>query len=1066
MVAQRRVGPLVWVLGALLALVIVRCFQLQVLQHGIWAGEAADMLRSAELLPYHRGRVLDRAGAVLAEDQDQRRIELVYREFRRGNPIAGLAHARSTLEMRAVSLVETEQNLERWAHELLALRPADLAAFARGAALEGCGVPAIDPEQARAALRERRAADLRYYAAELLELSPPVRARLAKAAQGPDAQSTLLEIAARERQLAPEALEAELEQRCARSRSELGRLAQLVERDAREPAGVGATPLERLLGSLERERRAIEDQSADALFRAAAGFDPGRVRSDILEQHIDTAWIARLLRWDDERWREWRASRRERWERQAAEVLLPRVLARVELEEQKPRRADRLLSELALLWAAPASELRRSDGQPRSWRELDELQVFSELDSLFDLPSGSSRAELPERVLPFQDPALDELARSSAEHWSVVGALADLARGAQVRPRARNLPPQWKPPAGPLEAAARWRALGAEHKRIDGDEALVELSWLFFALEERFQDALERCFDSLQAGARTPAPLALRDERLGQAAEAERFLSRDLSTRPTLVCAEPSWELVELVTRQAQDFRGFVVRAAAERKHPQHDAAGVELAAGLVGSVRRPTLIDLLRQGDDERRLAALESRLLRSAEDEAQIRELSARLFRVDEWTGGSGLEAYLERELRGQNGWQETLSLDDEVRAAESQGSRAPVDGEDVRLTLDAQLQRAAQDVLAHPEMPGGDESDQLWCRYPVGAIVLLTPEGDVLAAASAPAVDGLAPTPGRDAEHAHLRERTLTRPTLNPPGSCFKLFVAAYALDRLHFDPLTSFECSALKDGGSGYLTMHCHGHGSLSLRSALVRSCNAYFAQLAEQAYTPADFLEMAHLFGFGEPTGVRALGNEGRSGLRENSAIPDEAGLPETLRDRASAMRFACGLAPMESTPMQVARATAALIHGELPELRLVERIGNQELPRRSRPLGLSERALAFVRDSMDGVVNEPGGTAYEKRLDEQSLGFRFACKTGSADIKRFADSPDLSEADRADMQAGKWRKHAWIAGWFPADKPRGVLVVYLHDVSETASHSSVWIAAQFLRQEAVRRFACGEREAR
>jgi cell division protein FtsI/penicillin-binding protein 2 len=160
--------------------------------------------------------------------------------------------------------------------------------------------------------------------------------------------------------------------------------------------------------------------------------------------------------------------------------------------------------------------------------------------------------------------------------------------------------------------------------------------------------------------------------------------------------------------------------------------------------------------------------------------------------------------------------------------------------------------------------------------------------------------------------------------------------------------------------------------------------------------------------------------------------------------------------------MQVARATAGLATGTLPELRLVASVAGAERPRRSRPLGISERALSFVREALDGVVNEDHGTANVDELDERRLGFRFACKTGSGDWRAFEDTPELTAADRADMQAGKVRKHTWIAGWFPAREPRAILVVYLHDVSETASRSSVWIAAQFLAQEAVRRLARGE----
>ena len=115
-----------------------------------------------------------------------------------------------------------------------------------------------------------------------------------------------------------------------------------------------------------------------------------------------------------------------------------------------------------------------------------------------------------------------------------------------------------------------------------------------------------------------------------------------------------------------------------------------------------------------------------------------------------------------------------------------------------------------------------------------------------------------------------------------------------------------------------------------------------------------------------------------------------------------------------------------------------------------------------MRDALEGVVNEAHGTANIDELAASKLGFRFACKTGSGDWRAFDPKAALTDADRADMLAGKMRKHTWIAGWFPADKPRAILVVYLHDVSETASKSSVFVAGQFLAQDAVRRFALGE----
>jgi len=1056
MVVQRRVGPLLVVLGAALGVVLARAFQVQVLQHGIWKSEASSMQQSAEVLPYHRGRILDANKVVLAHDEDQFEIRLCYRDFRRGSPIAQLAHARSSLEMRAVPLSEAEQHLEPWAKELVQLRPIDLAGFAQGKSLPIAGVPELAPEEAKLALRERRAADLRYYAAELLELPVLKRKALAPAQKHPDSGLALIEIAAHERGMSAKALGEDLERRLVEARAHLAHLAELVELGGKPLAQSGSTPFERLLAVLEAERRDIENDTADALFHEAAGFDPGRVRTRVLEQRLDTSWVARALRWDDARCHEWVTTRRARWETIAAEVLVPRALLRAQHEPITTRRADRLLSELAVLFRPEEEAQRAPDGEPRSWREFDEPCVFSELDNLFEHSAGLRMPEEDRSVLPFSSGGLEELAREDQDHWRVVGALADLSRGAAVLPPKHAQLAGWRAPVGPLEAAQRWQRIELDNKRLDGDAGLAEGSWLFFALEERFQDELERRLDLAYERCGASAPIPFEANRRSRAAETERYVLLDRSTRPGVICRAPSWDLVELVTRGVGSYAGFSASPTSKRLHPERDSQGVELAAGLVGSVRRPTLGDLITQGRERTRLAELRDKLVRTSEEAAEVRELAARLYRNDEWAGATGVEAWLDDELRGENGVQQTFSMAEEVQAAETTLEHAPIDGRDVQLTLVADLQRAAQEVLAHPEMPGGDENDQLWCKYPVGAIVLLTPEGDVLADASAPSQDRLAPTPGRDDEHSHLRERSLQRPTVTPPGSSFKPFVAAYALDKRGLDPLVCFSCEKLAGGGFGYKTIHCHGHHEIALHDALADSCNAYFGQLGEKFYTPQSFLEMAHIFGFGEATGISDP-RAGRGRLHEDSSFGSDDALSEELSDHGTSMRFACGLFPMEATPMQVARATAGLVKGTLPEVRLVSKVGDEELAPRSRPLGISEASLDIVRTALLDTVKY--GTADIAGLKAKSLGFAFACKTGSADVKKFVDSPLLTEADKADMNAGKWRKHTWVAGWFPAEKPVGILVVYLHDVSETATHSSVFIAAQFLHMPAVQRFA-------
>jgi len=171
------------------------------------------------------------------------------------------------------------------------------------------------------------------------------------------------------------------------------------------------------------------------------------------------------------------------------------------------------------------------------------------------------------------------------------------------------------------------------------------------------------------------------------------------------------------------------------------------------------------------------------------------------------------------------------------------------------------------------------------------------------------------------------------------------------------------------------------------------------------------------------------------------------------------MRFANGLGRIEATPMQVARALAGLVTGVLPDVRIARTIGGEPVPKSGHELAISKRAREIVCGDLEGVVTDPAGTAHGAGLDPGSLGFRFACKTGSADKR-----PLVSEGDgdrRVDGQR-KMIKQTWVAGWFPAEAPKAILVVMVHDTTETSTHTSVYVAAQFLRSAAVRSFVAGE----
>lgn len=1049
MVAERRFGPIVVVLFLVLFVLLARLFQVQVVEHATWAAEADALVRSSNVLPSHRGRLLDRHGRVLAEDQDVWKVEIVYRDFRREHPLGIVAHARSTLEMRPVPLSEALANLEPWAREVVELSPFALGEFATGQPLATNSVSILRSTDPVREARVSRASDLRYYVGALLQpVAEERRAIREQERSEPKGQMSYVEIVAAARKVSVEDLLVDLQARLAGERARLERLA------AHLPASSAGAPtsLESLVAELEAARDRFENTAADALFEEATGFSPGRISTESLVRVFDLEWIARILRWDPPRARAWAESRRDAFARDLREIFLPRILARAGMGEAAEV-PDRVLDGLAALFAPEAAESRGSV----PWRELDEVTVLDELPTLFKLPRRPEWDGRDGPVLPLCDEDVREVSREFDDPWLALGTIAEIA-GAGLEVPARKAEDPATSVRNARDWAGRFAAIAARDPRLEGEAAREALLAIVRALEARHLAAsdagFEACLAAATIGDGAPGSLALTRDRIDDARQKERFLLKDLSSRPARLVSRAEYPLVHLLEREARVYPGFAVRPATRRTLRERDEAGAPLLGMLLGGVRGPSVREMITSEESLEKLHGDD------LDDEEEIADVATRILRADDTLGSHGLEGYFDPELRGRNGWFETAGLDEERARGVL---RAAVDGLDVELTIDLDLQRAAEATLARPEMPTDPKTDRGWFEHPVGAIVLLTPDGEVLAAASVPTRLGLEPAAGRDRERTFVRERTMTRPKFTPPGSVFKMFVAAYAIDRLGLDPASvRFSCDPLGDGGNGYKSMHCHGsHGRSDLARALTVSCNAAFAELGEE-YTPEQLLDMAATFGFGAPTGIRqyegAVGPR-RPGLREEARLAGIESLPKALAEGAERMRFANGLGRIEATPMQVARAMAGLVTGKLPAIRIAREIDGEPVPKTATDLPISARAREIVCRDLGFVVTEAEGSAHGKGLDRGSLGFTFACKTGSADKRPLpAEIGGTGELERGQR---KMIKQTWVAGWFPVEEPKAILVVMLHDVTETSSHTSVYVAAQFLRSAAVKRFVEG-----
>ncbi|MCX8087941.1 MAG: penicillin-binding transpeptidase domain-containing protein [Meiothermus ruber] len=391
---------------------------------------------------------------------------------------------------------------------------------------------------------------------------------------------------------------------------------------------------------------------------------------------------------------------------------------------------------------------------------------------------------------------------------------------------------------------------------------------------------------------------------------------------------------------------------------------------------------------------------------------------YEPEELVGASGLEAALEQQLRGIKGLvlAEVNARGQRVRFEEI---REPQAGTDVYLTLDLDLQKAAEQALQE----AAADINRIRQRYGLplvrqakGAIVALDPRnGEVLAMATAPAFDpnlfGRRPRP-----NDKIRElfSDKDRPTLNravnayPPGSTYKLVSSSMALESGYVTPNTAFRCSPYIVFGGIRRNWARVDMGMMTVKEAIAQSCNTWYYQVAmlDPIGMVNKLYKRALELGVGRPTGLE-IGEQ--SGI-----VPSlqwkKTNLPHDPRWwPGETLSIMIGQGYNKATPVQIARMLATIAqNGQQPELHLVWRIGNQEL---QRPItAVSGRFWKELQEGMRKTVT--WGTA---RHVLGNFPVATAGKTGTAQNETL--TPGL--------------EHAWYMGYGPVDPtdPRPPLVV-------------------------------------
>jgi penicillin-binding protein 2 len=486
------------------------------------------------------------------------------------------------------------------------------------------------------------------------------------------------------------------------------------------------------------------------------------------------------------------------------------------------------------------------------------------------------------------------------------------------------------------------------------------------------------------------------------------------------VCEGPPPEAVAEIERQGKDFPGVKIVRRTRRFYPEGKSAANVL--GYLG-------------------LADLRNDECEMMNDECK----AAKEYRSDDWIGKTGLEKSYEAALRGRHG----TAIDLAERGGKILSTsfrREPEIGRDVTLTLDAALQRAAEDLL-----DSAIERRQLRSDESVstgGAIVVMEiADGAIRALASSPRFDPNLFAGDRGEEVASLLSDP-ARPLFDracrmaiAPGSVFKVPVAAALLESGGLNPEEPFFCQ-------GFLhrpdRQRCEifvrqgvGHGETTLSDALCVSCNVYFLHHASRV-GPDPIIDWAERFGFGHSTGVDLPGEAA-------GVVPNPENIERIERHAwqiADTQAMAIGQGSLTATPLQIARMMAAVAGDGSLVVPHVSGTGFQGVEKRedgkdrletcpTKISGLRDRTLRTIREGLERVVVDPAGTAHGSVYTEE---ISIAGKTGTA------------ETDNGPS-------HAWFAGYLPADKPRYAIIVALEHAGEAATAAGPVVKRLALRMK-------------
>jgi len=474
-------------------------------------------------------------------------------------------------------------------------------------------------------------------------------------------------------------------------------------------------------------------------------------------------------------------------------------------------------------------------------------------------------------------------------------------------------------------------------------------------------------------------------ELLGMKAEEiqNKIKKQDNPLQPVRIKSDVGPELLTKIEEHRDELPGVVVEVQAVRSYIYNELAAHTF--GYVGEI------------------------------SDSQLEKAKAKGYKSGDIIGKTGLEQVWDKELRGIDGGAQ-VEVNVTGKPVQMLGTKQPIAGNDLILTIDAKIQKAAEKAM-------DDRLRFLQDRFgnpgaKAAAAVVMNPQtGEILAIVSRPTFDPNKFNGGISAKDWKEINDNPRNPMQNrtigasyPPGSSFKIVTSTAALETGKITPEEK-----IFDAGHHWLipwkgNANHEALGWINFRTALAKSDNVYFYELGNRL--GIDTLEeWARKFGLGAPTGINLPDED--NGLVANRKYKERVYhedwyLSETF-DAAIGQGFQL------VTPIQMAEIISMAANGGhryRPYLvsKIISPTTGEVLksfePEELGTVPMSAKTLDAIRGGLRDVV-APGGTA---GYVFENFPLTIAGKTSTAENPHGDD-------------------HGWFVAYAPFDKPTIAIAV-------------------------------------